>query len=281
MRKSLTMIMLFLMVAALLTGSTANVQASGTTSDSYTYTVADNQATITGYTGTQINLVIPTLIEGVSVTGIGIRAFYMRTELLSVTIPFGVKTIRDSAFSGCKNLTSVSIPSSVNYIEESAFSDCSSLTSVNIPSGVTTIEYRTFAGCTSLTSVTIPSSVTWILNGAFAGCVNLKKIIIPSSVTYIGADSGLKNPPVTIHGSTGSYAHTYAQENNIPFEVLGQIMRGDANDDKKIDIMDLVAIIDYIVSGIEPISKINADANASGDIDIMDLVWIIDVIVGS
>lgn len=56
--------------------------------------------------------------------------------------------------------------------------------------------------------------------------------------------------------------------------------KGDANDDDSIDILDLVSVIDYIVSGTAPVSPFGADANADGVVDILDLVWIIDQIVG-
>ncbi len=55
---------------------------------------------------------------------------------------------------------------------------------------------------------------------------------------------------------------------------------GDANGDDTLDILDLVAIIDYIVSGTPSASMDNADANGDGTVDILDLVWIIDRIVG-
>ncbi len=55
---------------------------------------------------------------------------------------------------------------------------------------------------------------------------------------------------------------------------------GDANGDNAVDILDLVAIIDYIVSGTPSASMDNADANGDGAVDILDLVWIIDKIVG-
>ncbi|MHC1785779.1 MAG: peptidoglycan DD-metalloendopeptidase family protein [Christensenellales bacterium] len=55
---------------------------------------------------------------------------------------------------------------------------------------------------------------------------------------------------------------------------------GDANGDGSIDILDLVSIIDYIVSGTNPTSLANADANGDGTVDIQDLVWVIDRIVG-
>ena len=55
---------------------------------------------------------------------------------------------------------------------------------------------------------------------------------------------------------------------------------GDTNGDETIDILDLVAIIDFIVSGTPPASEANADATGEGVIDILDLVWVIDQIVG-
>ena len=55
---------------------------------------------------------------------------------------------------------------------------------------------------------------------------------------------------------------------------------GDANGDTNIDILDLVSIIDFIVSNTSPASPANADANGDGTMDILDLVWIIDRIVG-
>ena len=57
-------------------------------------------------------------------------------------------------------------------------------------------------------------------------------------------------------------------------------VKGDANGDNSVDIRDLVSIINYIVSGIQPKSMEGADANGDGDVDIRDLVWVIKLIVG-
>ncbi len=61
----------------------------------------------------------------------------------------------------------------------------------------------------------------------------------------------------------------------------GGVLPGDANADNAVDILDLVSIIDHIVSGTPCTSMINADANGDGNVDILDLVWIIDKIVRS
>ncbi|NLV58733.1 MAG: hypothetical protein GXY67_08165 [Clostridiales bacterium] len=66
----------------------------------------------------------------------------------------------------------------------------------------------------------------------------------------------------------------------VPTATPEPALKGDATADGKIDILDLVAIIDQIISGTPPKSQENANANSDGTVDIMDLVWIIDRIVG-
>ena len=56
-------------------------------------------------------------------------------ENSEVTIPEGVQSIEDYAFSCCSSLTSLTLPSSLQSIEYSAFEKCSSLTSLYIPTG--------------------------------------------------------------------------------------------------------------------------------------------------
>ena len=63
----------------------------------------------------------------------------------SVTIPDGVTSIGDSAFSRCSWLTSVSIPDSVTNIGNSAFYRCDRLTGITIPASVTNIGNSAFA----------------------------------------------------------------------------------------------------------------------------------------
>ncbi len=102
-------------------------------------------------------------------------------------IPYGVTSIGDSAFYGCKGLTSISIPNSVTSIGESAFSYCRDLTSITISNSLTSIDQHAFSSCEGLKSITIPDSVTIIGSSAFANCLSLTSITIPNSVTSIGS----------------------------------------------------------------------------------------------
>ena len=181
---------------------------------------------VTGYEGTDPEVVIPETHNGLPVTSIGSYAFAGCASLTSITIPDSVtsigsrvflsctniasatmpalaidvipkdslktvvitsgESIGDYAFDGCTSLTSITIPGSVTSIGDLAFYGCTSLTSIAIPDSVASIGSSAFSDCDSLTSVTIPDSVTSIGSSAFSSCTSLTSVIIPDSVTSIG-----------------------------------------------------------------------------------------------
>ena len=150
-----------------------------------------------------------------SVTSIGGYAFDGCTKLTSINIPNSVTYIENYAFYNCESLRSINIPNNVRSMEDYAFFNCESLRSINIPNNVTSIGWATFANCTSLKSVNIPNSVTSIGGAAFGSCTALTSINIPNSVTSIGDEAFYGCTNLTIYCEQGSYAETYANENNI------------------------------------------------------------------
>ena len=114
--------------------------------------INDSEYSITGYSGNNLNVVIPAKYQGKPVTSIGQEAFYWN-YLTSITIPNSVTCIGESAFEGC-DLESIELPNSVISIQASAFSVCNSLTSVIIPNSVENIGEEAFFGCRSLSSFT-------------------------------------------------------------------------------------------------------------------------------
>ena len=65
----------------------------------------------------------------------------------------------------------------------------------------------------------------------------------------------------------------------MTWKIIDPITPGDANGNGEVELMDLVAIIDYLVFKKPVAAPDNADANGKDGIDLMDLVWIIDYLV--
>ena len=137
-----------------------------------------------------------------------------------IIVPNGILAIEDYLFDSWANLIKITIPGSVRSIGEGAFSNCTSLSTVIMNEGLEIIGGWAFASCISLEEIIFPDTVTEIGQAALAWCTNLKKVYIPPSVTFI-ADYNFHNgnPDVTIYGKAGSYAETYARDNNIPFAI--------------------------------------------------------------
>jgi hypothetical protein len=120
----------------------------------FTFTInIDNGAvTITGYKGTDPNVIIPDSTNGYPVRAIGLNAFKGNTNVLSVTIPASVTNVEDFAFSQCSSLSSVALSSNLISLGAQAFYSCSGLTSVTIPGSVANIGSAAFGNCVFLST---------------------------------------------------------------------------------------------------------------------------------
>jgi uncharacterized repeat protein (TIGR02543 family) len=149
-------------------------------------------------------------------------------------IPDGVTSIDSGAFNYCSSLTSISIPDSVtSSIRDFSFMGCSSLTEIKVASG--NVNYasdggvlfdkdkKTLIACPNgkADPYVIPDGVTSIGYYAFTNCSNLTNISIPNSVISIGLDT-FTGSPVKLRVYAGSYAHSYAIRNNIPYSLIGE-----------------------------------------------------------
>lgn len=187
----------------------------------FTCTTNDNLITITRYTGSGGDVIIPNTINGLPVAAIADGAFFNCYGLTSVAIPDSVTSIGDYAFFACPALKAInvdqlnadysssvgvlfdksqsllircpggisgsySIPNSVTTINRGACYDCLGLTNVTIPDNVTSIGEVAFNGCSGLLSIMIPNSVTTIGSYAFAGCSQATSASIGNSVVNIG-----------------------------------------------------------------------------------------------
>ena len=166
---------------AALSGSALTATTNGIT---WTYSVVNGGATISGSSRTSGSIDIPSKLGGYNVREIGIAAF-RKCSLTSVTIPDTVTHINTNAFRECYILSSVTIGNGVKTIDNAAFKDCSKLTNVTLPDNLTLIHNYAFAGCTSLTEMTVPDKVTYLRPHAFEDCTGLKSVKIGKAVSKI------------------------------------------------------------------------------------------------
>jgi hypothetical protein len=180
----------------------------------WTYTVSGSNVTITGYGGTNTEILIPDAISNMTVVAIGYAAFNphltvggpgVPTLPTKVTIPETVTDVGDNAFYYCPltnialneglvrigsyafnncPVTNVVIPHSVASIGMCAFG-CVNLTSLTLGSNLMTIGEAAFSG-TKISSVTLPPKVASLEQGVFAGCANLTNIVLPDGLISIG-----------------------------------------------------------------------------------------------
>ena len=122
------------------------------------------------------------ILEGVTI--IEDYAFYGAC-LESVEIPYGVESICNDAFRGCRNLNSIELPDSVKYLDYYVFYSCDNLKSVVLSKNLKEIPQKTFYNCRSLESISIPNSIESIQGEAFMHCTSLRSIFIPNTVQEI------------------------------------------------------------------------------------------------
>lgn len=168
----------------------------------WTCTALDDGVEILRYNGNEINLVIPSVINGKKVVSLE-STFDGFTELKSVVVPEGVTSI-ETAFLGCENLEQVTLPQSVTdmvYAFNCCFAlkeiiiseatrdiswafECTGLRRIKLPYGVENVAHA-FMGCEALEYAYIPGTVNDLME-AFADCENLKEVVIEEGVTSIG-----------------------------------------------------------------------------------------------
>ena len=136
---------LVVLLLALLVLPAFTNKAEATAEELFIYTVENDKAIIIGCTKKLAgDIVIPDILGGYPVAGIGNSAFIMCDLLFTITVPETVTTIGNYAFYGCQSLQSITIPNGVIAIGDYTFYDCKRLQSITIPDSVTTIGKNAF-----------------------------------------------------------------------------------------------------------------------------------------
>ena len=179
---------------------------------------------------------ITTVVIPDTVKEIGDKAFINCSSLVSVKMSANIETIGMEAFSG-PQIREIELAETLNEIGARAFGGCglrqleipSSLTEIQrgtflqndieslvVPGNIKSIGISAFDDCDMLKEVVLEDGVESLDEYAFEMCDILEKVTIPASVTEIASNTFINSPNVTIVAEPGSYAETFALENDIP-----------------------------------------------------------------
>ena len=174
----------------------------------YNFETNGDTATITGYKGSDIDIVIPEKIGKYNVIAIAESAFcpsvqrlkeeqkLARKRIKNIVIPNGVKRIENHAFSECESLETISISDSVTYIGEKAFNYCKKLETIHIDFSNVEIGNDAFFACDALTDEN-----GLFFNGDRLFCVrsDIKDYSIPNGVVVLDDNTIFFKYPINLN----------------------------------------------------------------------------------
>lgn len=156
-----------------------------------------------------------------------------------------------------------------------------------IEQGITAIPDEAFRYFPNLKEVLIEDGLATIGKEAFAFCENLEVVTVPASVTEIGEDafwsgyswvgSGGHVVHTALYAPSGSYAETYAAENDIQFVAIASVNEtGDVNLDGSVTIADTVLLQRYLIAqtDLDEAQFLTADLNLDQKVNAFDLVML-------
>lgn len=124
-----------LILALCACGSNEVEESTNSPIEDFEYELKDGVAIIVGYTGTDMDIIIPSEVANRPVTIIAQDAF-KEYDMKSIVIPESVVRIEGYAFYGCKLLEKVTLPSKLEYLGGAAFGACESLVELDLPDHV-------------------------------------------------------------------------------------------------------------------------------------------------
>ncbi len=176
--------------------------------------------------------------EGSSLSEIP-EGVFRKNAIITVHIPYSIKTIGLSSFSECTKLEKVIFPNNsiLVKIDEYAFEKCESLKKIELPDLLESIGSDSFNGCVALDTLKLPKILNEIGNRAFYNCSALKAVFAnmpePFKIDeYVFSDKTYKNATLHTNGVADKYRETFAWSKFFHIVNFGEtISDGDGGND--------------------------------------------------
>jgi len=144
---------------------------------------------------------------------------------------------------------------------------------------VTSIGYRAFCGCSGLTSIIIPEGVTSISDEAFEDCSGLTEVISMIREPFAISPWGYHNPEeITLYVPKGTKELYEATEGWNAVKNIIEIKKGDVNGDGFVNNADVTTLANYIIGRGTLVNEAAAYVNDDNKIDIADVAALIELV---
>ena len=159
------------------------VASADETEGKWSYTVKDGSATITAFSGTPQEFIVPQTLGGYPVTRLGAYSALLNDATISFSVPEWITTIGDKAFKNVTFTNAVTFPASLTRMDH-GFEDCTFEQDVVVKMG--SVANSPFRRCVFNGNLTLSDSVNSVGYGCFMGSTFTKDLVLPDSLTDLG-----------------------------------------------------------------------------------------------
>lgn len=212
--------------------SSFNISACASDSDYWYRVLDDGTAEIWNYAGSDEDVIIPSVIDGYTVTSIGYPAFSSSETVKNILIPSTITSINKESFVNCMLLENIEVETgNLYYASQDGVLFNKDKTNLiqypsgryevlyEIPDGITTISEYAFSYSTGLKAVKLSDSVQYI-NNSFNLCNGLERIDVSSGNRFFSSQGGVlfnKDQTQLFRYPIGNTAPSYNLPENVSY----------------------------------------------------------------
>lgn len=129
----------------------------GSTGIEYQLNEDEDGYIVTGFTGTDPEVIISNGHNGLPVVGIASGAFYNK-DITSLSLSKHITSIASFAFKDCEKLENIELSNNITSIGNMSFSGCKALVTLNLPNNLKDLGYDVFKDCVSLSNLNLSNN---------------------------------------------------------------------------------------------------------------------------
>lgn len=192
-----------LLLMALVSGCGNGAPSTKEGTEGLTYEPYEGSYVVTGYSGSEVDVVVPDTYNDIPVVKVGREVFY-NSDIQSIVLGRNVQEIGSDVFDGASMLKSITITS--EGIDMGEIEGCHSLEEINFSAGAYATDIK-LTDCSAIASIALPEGLE---KASFSSCGMLENIELPEGVSevFLGNCAAISDVDFLPQGVATVYLHT-------------------------------------------------------------------------